>query len=100
MAHMLSGAPLAERPLHAVVQHGAVGQPGQRIEAGQMIDLGLGDLSLGDVLHQDDHAAVFHRLQGEFERAPAFTCPVERGIVAAGKPGVELLDQALSRWLR
>ena len=58
-----------------------------------MIDLGLGDFSLGDVLHQDDHAAVFHRLQGEFERASAFHVHVERGIVAAGKPGVQSLDQ-------
>ena len=40
--------PLAQRPLHAVAQDGAVGQHGQRIEAGQMIDLGLGDFSLGD----------------------------------------------------
>ena len=65
--------PLAQRQLHAVMQDGAVGQSGQRIEAGQMIDLGLGDPSLGDVLHQDDHATVFHRLQGEFERASALS---------------------------
>ena len=39
-------------------------------------------------------APVFHRLEGEFERASAFHVHVERGIVAAGKPGVQPLDQA------
>jgi hypothetical protein len=95
-AHVV-GAPFVERALHAVAQHHAVGQPGQGIEARQMIDLGLGDLALGDVLDQHHHAAVLHRLDGEFERAPVHQVQGEGGIVAAGKPRVEVIDHAARR---
>ena len=65
-----------------------------------MIDLRLGDLALGDVLDQHHHAAVLHRLDGEFERAPVHQVQGEGGIVAAGKPRVEMIDHALRAGLR
>ena len=62
-----------------------LGSPVNGIESRQLIDLGLGNLSLGDVLDQNDHAAVFHRLHREFERAPIRQLGDEGGVVAAGK---------------
>jgi hypothetical protein len=95
MAHMLSGRHSLKCALHAVAQNGAIGEPGQSVKSRQVVDLGLGDLSLGDILHKHDHAAVFHGLYGEFERPSVQHIRCESGIVAARKPGVQALDQAL-----
>ena len=64
------GPPCAQGALHVIAQDVAVGQTGQRIESRQMIDLGFGNLALGDILDEGNHAAVFHGLHGELECAP------------------------------
>ena len=98
-AHIVD-SPFVERLLHAVAQHRAVGQTGQSVEPRQMIDLGLGDLALGDVLDEDHHAAVLHRLHGEFERSPVRQVQSEGGIVRTGKPRIQIVDHALRARLR
>src|SRR5208282_86280 len=63
-AHVV-GPPFAKRTLHAVEQNGAIGEAGQRIKSCQIVDLGFGNLLLSDILHENNHSAVFHRLHGE-----------------------------------
>ena len=60
-----------------------------------MIDLGFGNLSLGDILHKNDHAAVFHRLHGELERPPVEHIDPKGVVLATRKPGVQAVDQTL-----
>ena len=48
-----------------------LGRPVSAIVAGEVIDAGLGGVALGDVLDQNDRAAVFHRLEGEVRACAA-----------------------------
>ena len=66
-----AAAQARHRRVHLVAEERAVGQPGQRIVARQLVDLGLGHRAVGDVLEQHDAAAVGHRVEGERERAAA-----------------------------
>ncbi len=98
-AHLRRRAP-GDRLVHAVAQNCAVRQAGKRIEAREMIDLGLCGLALGDVFTKQHHAAVFHRLYGEFERAAVMQIEHECMHLEAGKPVVELADQPLGAVVR
>ena len=60
----------AERVLERLAEIEAVGDAGQRIVAGEPLDLFLGSALLGDVLLNVDPAAVDERLIGHQELAP------------------------------
>ena len=86
-AHVV-GPPFGKGFFHPVAQNIAIGQSGQGIKACQVVDFGLGNPAFGDVLYQNDHAAVFHRLDREFERSPIHHVHSEGGVVASRKLGV------------
>ena len=60
-----------------------------------MVDLSFGNLSLGDILYQNDHSSVFHGLHGEFKCLAVLHIQNKSGIVAARKPGIKTVDQVL-----
>ena len=92
-AHLLRRAG-GKRVVHAAAQDGAVGQSGERVEARKVVDLGLRDLALGDVLADQHHAAVLHRLDGELERASVVQVDDEGVAFGAGEANVEIVHQA------
>ena len=70
---------IRELALDFVLEADPVGQPGQLVEAREVIDARLRVASLGDVLHQHDGAAVGHRLERPLQRAPADVLRLQRG---------------------
>ena len=80
--------PLVHGRQHAVdalAELRAVGEPGQFVELGEMGDALLRALALGDVLQDDDRAAVRHHAARHRD-----------GAVAVGR-GVELVELVLAQ---
>ena len=93
-AHVV-GPPFAEGSLHSVTQNGAIGQAGQSIKSRQMILLGFGNLSLGDVLRKNDHSSISMACTVNSNIRPFCISTYKSDVVAARQPGVQTIDQVL-----
>ena len=89
-----AAAQARHRGVHLVAEKRPVRQAGERIVAGQLIDLGLGHAPIGDVLEQNDRAPVGHGVKRQRQRAPLLGLDEHLAVACARKPALEFRQQA------